>query len=352
ELPRVSVVIPAYNEETQIASAVEAVINQDYPADRMQILVVSDASTDRTDEIVRRFENRGVQLLRIPERSGKTTAENLAQSHVTGEIIVNTDASIRLHPQAVRELAIRMADPRVGVASGRDVSVSRMDADRNATEAGYIQYEMRVRRLETLTGGIVGASGSLYAIRAELQKLSIRGDLSRDFSAVLTARKHGLVAVSVDEAVCYVPRTGSLDREYKRKVRTISRGMRTLHHERRLLNPATFGLFALKLFSHKVCRWALPVALIPGAVGLALLAPDHPVALIALAGGTLLALLAAIGAFWPAAGKPPRVLSIAAFGVAANVAVLHALMRVTFTDAGAIWEPTRREESLRGTPTA
>ena len=168
EFPLVTMVIPAYNEESQIRGAVEALLAQDYPADRRQILVVSDGSTDRTDAIVREYEPRGVELVRLPTRSGKTAAENAARERIRGTIVVNTDASTRLHPEAVRSLVAHMADPTVGVASSRDVSVAPGEATANTTEAGYVGYEMWIRSLETRTGGIVGASGSGYAIRADL----------------------------------------------------------------------------------------------------------------------------------------------------------------------------------------
>jgi cellulose synthase/poly-beta-1,6-N-acetylglucosamine synthase-like glycosyltransferase len=339
--PYVSIVIPAYNEEKQIAGAIDALLAQDYPSDRLQILVLSDASTDATDEIVRGYESRGVELLRMPERRGKTKAENMAAPRIRGEFVVNSDSSIRLHTSAVRELVRRMADPTVGVASGRDVSISP-DATLNITEAGYVNYEMRVRALETMTGGIVGASGSCYAIRTELHKIPVRDDLSRDFSAALTAHEHGFRAVSVDEAVCFVPRTSSLRREYLRKVRTISRGMETLFVHRSLLDPTTSGAFAWKLLSHKVCRWALPVSVILGIVGLGLLATSRSWPRLLLGIDAVIALLAVAGAVWPSEKRPPRLLSLVAFGVAANVAVLHAVWRVLTGHRDHIWEPTRR----------
>ena len=341
---QVTVVIPAYNEEKQIAGAIEAVLAQDYPAELIQTLVLSDASTDSTDDIVRRYADRRVELLRMPERSGKTRAENAAAPRLRGEIVVNTDSSIRLHPAAVRELVEHMSDPAIGVASGRDVSTSATGGA-NPTEAGYVGYEMAIRKLETETGGIVGASGSCYAIRTDLHRIPIREDLSRDFSAALTAREHGFRAVSVDSAICFVARTASLQREYRRKVRTITRGMMTLIARRNLLDPTRYGGFAWKLFSHKVCRWLLPVTLVPGAVGLAMLARDHTWAAAVLGVGILTAILAAIGALWPTEKRMPRLVSLAAFGIAANLAVLHALWRVAAGQSDPVWEPTRREST-------
>lgn len=341
-LPFVSVVIPAYNEEGQIAGAMDALLAQDYPKDKLQILILSDASTDATDGIVGQYRSRGVELLRMSQRGGKTKAENAALPLLRGDIIVNSDASIRLHPAAVRELVTHMADPSVGVASGRDVSISAAAKTANVTEAGYVNYEMWVRSLETRTGGIVGASGSCYAIRSELHRVPIREDLSRDFCAALTARMHGMRSVSVDEAICFVPSTPSLEREYERKVRTISRGMDTLLNRRQLLDPTRYGVFAWKLFSHKVCRWLLPLSVIPGVAGLVLLSHAYAWADATLIVGAVIAVLALAGAFWPMNRAMPRLVSLAAFGVAANLAVLNAVWRVVHGHQDHVWEPTRR----------
>jgi hypothetical protein len=284
----------------------------------------------------------------MPVRGGKTAAENAACARIRGEIVVNSDSSVRLHPSAIRLLVEAMEDPGVGVASTRDVSISRTETAANETEAGYVNYEMVIRRLETDTGGIVGASGSGYAIRAQLHRIPIRADLSRDFSAALTARTHGYSAVSVDGALCYVPRTTSLKAEYRRKVRTISRGVETLGFQKHLLDPMDYGMFSWKLISHKICRWLVPASAILGVVGLALLATDDSWAGWLLAFGVIVCALAAIGALWPSSSKPPRVLSLLTFAVAANVAVVHALLRVLLGHEDHLWEPTRRPEPSHG----
>lgn len=345
DVPRVSIVVPAYNEEVQIRGAIEALLAQDYPPDRRQILILSDASTDRTDDIVREYADRGVELLRMPVRGGKTAAENASCRLLRGEIVVNTDASIRLHPRAVRELVAHMASPSVGVASGRDVSIAVQEAGANMAEAKYVGYEMWVRALETGCGGIVGASGSGYAIRTILHTIPIRADLSRDFSAALTARTHGFRAVSVDEALCYVPRTASIHAEFRRKIRTISRGMETLGHHRHLLNPLRYPLFAWKLLSHKVARWLMPATAPLGALGLLLLAIHEAWARWALLAVGMV-LTVALAGYQLARRRPlPRPVSLIAFGVTANVAVIRAAVRYVFGHEDHIWEPTRRAAS-------
>lgn len=342
--PTVSISVPMYNEEAQARGLVESLLALEYPRDKLQILVVSDASSDATDEIVREYADEGVELLRLEERGGKTRAENAAAEHLTGEIIVNTDASIRIQPGALSRLIATFRDPEVGLASGRDVSVGAGAQSSNSGEAGYVGYEMAVRDLETRVGSIIGASGCFYAIRADLHRLPLPESLSRDFAAALHTREHGYRAVSVSDAVCHVPRADSLRREYRRKVRTITRGMGTLLHKRALLNPFRYGTFAWMLWSHKVCRWALPWAALAAFVSLGLLVDDSPVALALFAFGVVLLVLGAIGWWLSGTGRTaPRLVRIPAFLLAGNVAAAHALLRVLEGAQDALWEPTRRK---------
>jgi len=340
--PRISITVPMYNEEGEAEGLIESLLALDYPVDRRQILIVSDGSTDRTDEIVRRYADRGVELLRMPTRSGKTACENAASARLTGSIVVNTDASIRIFPGSLKPLIAAFADPGIGLASGRDVSVSRAEGADNLGESGYVGYEMAVRELETEVYGIVGASGCFYAIRLPLHRIPIPDSLSRDFAAALKCEEHGVRAASINEAICQVPRTGAIQREYGRNVRTITRGMETLAYKRHLLNPMRHGVFAWMLFSHKVCRWLVPWALTGGAIGLALVAPAFPVALVPLGLGGVAVGLGGIG--WALGdGRPlPRLMQMAAFALSANVAAMHAVLRALRGDREPIWEPTRR----------
>jgi len=342
ELPRVSISVPAYNEGAQIRELLESLLALDYPRDRLQILVVSDCSSDETDDVVREYRDRGIELLRLEERGGKTKAENAAARHLTGDIIVNTDASIRIDPGALKRLVAAFSDPDIGLASGRDRSVSNVDAPGNAGEAGYVGYEMNVRALETRVGGIIGASGCFYAIRADLHRLPLPDELSRDFAAALHTREHGYRAVSVSEAACNVPRTPSLRREYRRKVRTITRGMETLWHKRALLNPFRFGGFSWMLLSHKIFRWALPWAALATFVSLGTLSPRYAGAAVLFGVGVIFLVLG--GAGWLLADRAdvPAPLRIPAYILAGNVAAAHAFLRVVRGDRDALWEPTRR----------
>jgi cellulose synthase/poly-beta-1,6-N-acetylglucosamine synthase-like glycosyltransferase len=340
--PLISIVVPAYNEERAIAETLEAILKTDYPADRRQILVISDASMDQTDQIVSNFASRGVELLRMRVRGGKTAAENQARSVLRGEIIINTDSSVRVDAGALKPLVAAFADPRVGVASSRDVSVARVDAAANPGEGAYVGYEMWVRGLETRVDGIVGASGSLYAIRAALHQHELPAALSRDFAAALVARKAGFRSVSVPTAICYVPRGVSLRQEYHRKVRTMTRGLGTLFYMKALLNPFREGVFAWMLASHKLARWLLPWATVALLLAAAIVAPRSYGALLVTLAGALVAVLAVAGWFWPSGRSVPRVVALSAFAAAGVVAGVHAWIRLWTGKLAPTWEPTRR----------
>jgi cellulose synthase/poly-beta-1,6-N-acetylglucosamine synthase-like glycosyltransferase len=345
--PHVTLSLPVFNEGAQIRAVMESLLRLDYPQDRLTILVVSDASTDDTDEIVKEYAGAGVRLLRMPQRVGKTAAENAGAEHITSDITVNTDASIRIRPDALKRLVARFADPTVGVASGRDISVAPGGVgDANTAEASYVGYEMWVRSLESRLGGIIGASGCFYAIRAHLHRQPLPAHLSRDFASAMVAREHGYRAVSVDDALCLVPRTGSLTREYQRKVRTMSRGIETLLYKRHLLNPLRYGAFAWKLASHKVCRWLVPWFAALGAVGMLLLVTQLSAARWLSSAGIVSA--ASIWIAWRANGtRPlPRLLALFSSIAVAQLATMHALMRALHGDQNAAWEPTRREHTI------
>jgi len=343
EWPTITITVPCHNERSSIAGTLESLLALDYPADRRHILVISDASTDGTDEVVRGYASRGVELVRLAARGGKTAAENAAAPHLRGEIVVNTDATIRILPGALKPLVAAFSDPTVGVASGRDISVGDVRSAGNRGESAYVDYEMAIRALETRVGSIVGASGCFYAIRASLYEAGFPEALSRDFASCLLVRERGYRSVSVDDAAALVPRSVSLRAEYTRKVRTMARGLGTLYYKRSLLNPMRYGSFSVMLFSHKLCRWLFQLSLPLAAVGALWLAASSPVPLpwLAAAGGLLVA-VALVGWWWPRGRPMPRLLAVPAYGIWSNVAGVVAWGRFLRGRYQPVWEPTRR----------
>lgn len=350
EWPSVSITLPAYNAEQTLRPVLDALVAVDYPPERRQILVVSDGSTDGTDALVRSYASQGVELLRVDGRLGKTEVENRAMAALRGDIVINTDASVTIHPGSVKALVAALDDERVGVASARDISVASVGAEGNASEAAYVGYEMWIRRLETDISGIIGSSGCLYAARAALHRRQLPGHLSRDFSSALWARLNGYRAVSVDQALCFVPRAASMQVEYRRKIRTMSRGIQTLFFHAPLMDPWQYGVFAWMLLSHKLIRWLVPWCVLVLALTVPLLAlvgvrTAQPWAPWAVAGSALEIfgfLIAAAGWWWPGKGEPPRPFALAAYLVAGNVAGIVAWWRALRDQRAPVWEPTPR----------
>jgi len=339
--PSITITLPAYNAQDTLRPVLEALVSVDYPADRRQILVVSDGSTDGTDALVREYVARGVELLRVEGRVGKTEVENRAFEALRGEIIVNTDASVTIDPASVKRLVTALQDPGVGVASGRDVSVASVGAKGHASEAAYVGYEMWVRDLETAVGGIVGSSGCLYAIRASLHRRQLPGHLSRDFSSALWARMNGVRAVSVRDAICFVPRAANVRIEYRRKIRTMSRGVQTLFHHAPLLNPFAHASFAFMLWSHKLLRWLVPLALALVALVITWRATSETWAVVLLAAIVGVLLLAALG-WWGYAARSPRIVAAATYFVSGSWAGIVAWKRALLGEGAPVWEPTPR----------
>ena len=347
EWPCVTITLPVYNAVGSIRATLERLLEVDYPAEKLQLLVLSDASTDGTDDVVREFSARGVELLRAPSRRGKTAAENAAVAIARGEIIVNIDATVVVPRTSLKPLVRAFQDPTVGVASGCDVSVDAAARKGSGGESGYTSYEMRVRKLETRAGSIVGASGCFYGIRRKIRISPLAPGLSWDFASTLVAREQGFRSVSVEDAICLVPPTRELRLELRRKARTMARGISTLFRFRALMNPFRYGGFALMLISHKLLRW-IPYLIAPvSLLALGVLATGSTAAallFVAIASGIVVGM---VSIRYPSSmsSKP---LALAGFGVAAFTAGWLAWFDAIRGARMVTWDPTPRPSVTHG----
>jgi len=258
-LPSVSIIVAARNEADKIRRKLEHSLTLDYPRERLEILVASDASDDGTDDIVKEYAARGVRLVRAPQRKGKEHAQGLALAAATGDIIVMTDAATILETAALRTLVENFSDPSIGAVSSEDVI---LDAAGNPTAEGvYVKYEMWVRRLESRFHSLVGLSGSCFAIRRELCS-RWPATLASDFMAALHAARAGYRAVADASARGRFVAVTSPRAEMRRKVRTFLRGITVLMANLDLLNPFRYGRFAFQLASHKLLRFVAPLLLL------------------------------------------------------------------------------------------
>jgi cellulose synthase/poly-beta-1,6-N-acetylglucosamine synthase-like glycosyltransferase len=347
EWPSVTITVPVYNAVSSIRTTLSHLVELDYPRELVQLIVLSDASDDGTDDVVREFASRGVELLRAPTRLGKTAAENAAVSVARGDLIVNVDATITVAAGSLKHLVRAFDDPTVGVASGCDVSIGVGNRAATKGESGYTNYEMWLRDLETNAGSIVGASGCFYGIRRLIRAEALPPELSWDFASTLVAKQQGYRSVSVPNAVCFVPRAVDVQVEFRRKARTMARGLSTLFYFGALMNPFRYGGFALMLVSHKLLRW-LPFLLAPFALlALIVLAAQSYVAALVLA-GVALGLLAGIGAITHRGSVALKPIAIAGFMVAAAAAGLLAWRDALRGTRMVTWDPTPRPRTSPG----
>lgn len=258
----VTILIPAHNEEGCIAATVENKLSQDYPHDKLQVIVVSDGSTDRTDAIVRGFAGRGVALLRREGREGKAAALNDAIRHATGEVVIFSDANSIFALDAVRRLVENFSDPRVGYVTG-SLRFSGVESGIGGGTDAYMRYENLVRTLETRVGSVIGVNGGVDAIRRSLY-VDIRKDLITDFVLPLHVISRGFRVLYDDRAQSTEAPNDAAALEFRMRVRVALRALHGLSYMRALLNPLRFPMPAFCILSHKVLRY-LTFALLPGA---------------------------------------------------------------------------------------
>jgi cellulose synthase/poly-beta-1,6-N-acetylglucosamine synthase-like glycosyltransferase len=264
DLPTISLLIAAYNEEVDIEARVRNALALQYPLGKLEVVIASDGSTDATNDIVRRFADRGVRLIAYPENRGKTTVLNRSVPRLAGDIVVLSDANTMMAPDAALRLAAWFADPGVGVVCGRLV-LTDPRTGRNA-DGLYWKYETFLKKCESRLGALLGSNGAIYAIRKALFPVVRPGTLIDDFVIPLEARRNSGCRIVYDEqAVAHEETAPSVHAEFRRRVRIGAGGFQSIGMLWRLLLP-TNGWVALTFLCHKILRWACPFFLL-GALG-------------------------------------------------------------------------------------
>jgi len=259
--PKVTFLITAYNEEKTIAQKLENTLSLDYPRDKLEIIVASDGSTDRTDQIVKGFASKGVKLLRVEGRRGKTETQNQAVKHATGDIIIFSDATTKYERHNIRRFVENYADPSVGAVSGRYEYYNPTGATIGIGNILFWKYENFIKRSQTKIMTITGCCGCIYSVRRDLYE-PLPPDIISDLVEPLKILEKGYRVVFESEAVAYEETTEKSTEEFHMRIRVISRGMRGLLYMKKLFNPLKFWFISFQLFSHKILRWFIPVFLI------------------------------------------------------------------------------------------
>jgi cellulose synthase/poly-beta-1,6-N-acetylglucosamine synthase-like glycosyltransferase len=326
QLPRVSVIVPAYAEESVIAARIENLRALDYPASALELIVVCDGSPDATAE---RARSTGADLVLELPRSGKVNAQNAAVRAASGELLAFSDANSRWEPDALRELLAPFAETKVAYVCG---TVSLVNDAGTNQEGVYWRYEMRLRALESRIRSITAGNGAIYAVRPEAY-LDGDGIIGHDLGFPFQLVKRGWLALYAPDARAMEKMAPSIEGEFKRKRRMAAQVWRTTVRCG-MLNPAGYGpLYALMIFSHRLLRYLTPFLHVTALVTSVLLLGHGWVYAAALAAQLLLIAAAILAPLLP--GRP---LLIARYYVATTMSVAFGLYDWVAHGAPATWD--------------
>ncbi|OPY91673.1 MAG: Poly-beta-1,6-N-acetyl-D-glucosamine synthase [Syntrophus sp. PtaU1.Bin208] len=336
--PTVSILIAAYNEAKCIGKTIENKLALDYAGDKIEIIVISDGSDDGTDDVVRRYADRGVRLIRQEPRAGKTAALNLAIPRAKGEIIVFSDANSLYETDALRKLLANFKDPGVGYVTGKMIYVNPDGSVTGDGCSAYMRYENRLRTLETAVGSLVGVDGGIDAVRKTLYR-PMRADQLPDFVLPLDVVAQGYRVVYEPGAVLREKALAEASDEYRMRVRVSLRAFWALRDMRHLLSFSWNALYAWQLWSHKVLRYLSFVFLAGAYIGNALLVTKE----------SYYAGLFAIQSLGYVAGLAAPLVSNRGFRLAhmihyfmlINVAAMHAFLKFTLGHKQVVWTPRK-----------
>ncbi|VAW52976.1 Glycosyl transferase, group 2 family [hydrothermal vent metagenome] len=338
DLPKLSLIITVHNEAARIGEKLENTGLLDYPANRLDVIVASDFSTDETETIVESYADKGVRLVRADERKGKEYAQLCAIRAATGEILVFSDVATRIPADALKLLAVQFADSQVGALSSEDQFISNDGGV--VGEGAYVKYEMWLRRLESDRAGLVGLSGSFFAARREVcEHWDI--NVPSDFNTALNSAKQGLVAITCPNVVGMYKDVADPGLEYRRKIRTVIRGITAIARHPEVLNPFGMGMFAFQVWSHKIMRWGVPWFMAAFLILTLLLQGQGMIYTVFLIAQLLFYGLALAG--WAFIGlRDNTVVKIIFFFVQTNLALAQATVSFIFGKRMTVWTPSKR----------
>lgn len=338
--PSVTVIIAAYNEERDLAAKLENTLALDYPPSHLEIIVTSDCSSDRTDEIVRSFADRGVRLHRQEERHGKTAAQNAAVTKARGEIIVFSDATTHYRPDVLRLMVPAFADKSVGCVTGRVIYQDDKDSSVGTGTQSYWNYEFFLKKHESAVCSLIGVCGCMYAVRASAY-IPLYDEACSDFIIATTMVEQGLRAVYVPEAVCTEEPNRQAKKELAARVRIISQTFADLWRNRGVLNPFRSGFYAVQLWSHKLMRYLVPLFLIAIFLASAFLATGSAFYAAVFVLQVAFYLAALVSWALERLGVTSSLLALPQYFVITNLASLIAFVKFLTGERYTRWEPSR-----------
>jgi poly-beta-1,6-N-acetyl-D-glucosamine synthase len=335
--PAVSLLIVAQNEERVIGAKLENALAQDYPPDRLEVVVASDGSTDRTEVVANEFAPGGVRLVRFGRRRGKPAVLNEVVPSLRGAIVVLSDARQMYASDAVRQLVMNFADPSVGAASGELRLTGEGESPIGPGLGTYWAYEKWMRRNESLVASTVGATGAIYAIRRTLFRPIPPDTLLDDVLIPMGVVRQGYRVVFDSAAIAYDKVSGSRRQEFLRKVRTIAGNFQAFAREGWMMDPRRNPIW-FQTVSHKGLRLMAPVWMIALFWLNAALVPGSSVYATIFGGQVVFYLLALAGFFLEQFGRSNRIATACYVFCLLNVTTVFSFFRFLRAAQPAAWD--------------
>jgi len=341
-LPRVSIIISAHNEEKNIEDTLKNKLSLNYPKEMLEILVISDCSSDQTDNLVKKFEEQGVKLLRQEPRLGKTAALNMAVPVAKCEIIIFSDANSIYEPNAIKKLIRNFNDPAVGYVTGKMIYTNQDGTIVGDGCSTYMRYENFLRKIETKIGSIVGVDGAIDAIRKELYH-PMNSDQLPDFVLPLKVVEQGYRVVYEPEAIVKEPTLKTSKDEYKMRVRVSLRALWALIDMKPLLNFKKYTIFSWELLSHKWLRYLSFLFLIGIYISnlFLFLLSQNQFYKIFFIFQNLTYILGILASILEKQGKKVEWLYLPFFFALIHLSSAHALLKLILGQKQVIWEPRK-----------
>ncbi len=338
--PSVTVLITAYNEEQAIRGKLENTLEIDYPKEKLEILVASDCSSDKTDEIVKEFAAKNVKLHRQTERLGKTMAQNAAVEKASGEIVLFSDATTMYQPDVLSAILPNFADKTIGCVAGKLVYVDDSQSPVGKGAKSYWNYETSIKISESRACSLIGVSGCLYAVRKSAYQ-PMYAEACSDFLICTILYRQGLRSIYEPNAVCTEETNRQTVKEMRMRVRVISQTFADLWRNRSMLNPLKSGFYAIELFSHKVLRYAVPLFLILMFFSSMILAFTSAIWATIFVLQIVIYAAAVGGWILEKTEKSSKLLAIPLYFVLTNLASLIGFYKFLRGERYAFWEPIR-----------
>jgi cellulose synthase/poly-beta-1,6-N-acetylglucosamine synthase-like glycosyltransferase len=337
--PSVCLIISAFNEETVLNDKIQNSLSQQYPADKLTILVASDGSSDRTVEIAKSFADYGVEVFHRDERRGKSAVLNDVIPRRREEIIVFTDANSVFSPDAVNRLVRSFSEPSIGCVVGRLRYVNGESSSVGKGEGAYWKYEGMVSRLESALSSVLVANGSIFAIRRELFQ-TLYPEVANDFQIPIDIAAEGAGIIYEPRAEAIEHTTALWREEFQRKVRIILRGLTGYS----VLSGRIRGFRRWQFLSHKLLRWMIGMYLLTAFAANAVLVSSSSVYTAMFLCQVVFYSFALIGSRFRHSEKPRRIFYVPFYFTMVNTAALLGLVKFLTGKRQRVWE---KAESTR-----